>query len=509
MAFNLRAPFAQIPEIKPSYNIGALLDIPTGVFLKGRHGEHILNGGLAAVTGVVGIGNNFKSTMMHYMMLQAMARFMWLPEEQRPTAGTYDTEMNVMKSRLAALADNIDGLEDLDVVGNEIWSITDKTLYFANEWYEVYRTYVKEKLKSAKQLELTTPFLDPKTGQLMPMLIPSFFEIDSFTEFESENVAEMQETNELGSSKANTLFMKQGMDKTRFLSDIPKHVHGANTPLLLSAHIGKMIGMDPHAAPIKKTQFLKNGDVTKGTSDKFWFLILNGWQATNAAPYINDTTKGAEYPSSSDEVFKGDTDLMIVNLLNLRSKVGPSGFILQLLISQKEGVLNSLSEFHYCKLNNRHGLGGNDRNYYLELMPEVALSRTTVRGKLHTRQSDPEKELQRRRLRRAMNITSEMCQMTYSSQYKEHLAYMCTPLELYEKLKAKGYDWNVLLDTRGWWTANNDDHPIPFLSTKDLLLMAQDKYFPYWMDEKTKQPKAAAAIEKIKAKAKKPETTEA
>ena len=34
------------PAIKPLFNIGALLDIPTGMWVHGKHGESILLGGL-------------------------------------------------------------------------------------------------------------------------------------------------------------------------------------------------------------------------------------------------------------------------------------------------------------------------------------------------------------------------------------------------------------------------------------------------------------------------------
>ena len=63
---------------------------------------------------------------------------------------------------------------------------------------------------------------------------------------------------------------------------------------------------------------------------------------------------------------------------------------------------------------------------------------------------------------------------------------MCTPAELYEDLKKKGYDWNILLNTRGWWTIENDKHLIPFLSTRDLLNMRAGTYHPYWLEDDKK-----------------------
>ena len=57
---------------------------------------------------------------------------------------------------------------------------------------------------------------------------------------------------------------------------------------------------------------------------------------------------------------------------------------------------------------------------------------------------------------------------------------LCTPKELYDALIQKGYDWNRLLETRGYWTFNNEQQALPFLSTMDLLRMRVGLYHPYW-----------------------------
>ncbi len=468
--FDLRANFEQIPNIKFSYNIGSLMDIPTGKYEIGKHGESLFNGGLANITGVVGIGNNFKSTIMHYMMLSAMSKF------QKSTASTYDTEINISENRLKKLTSHIEEFKGEDIVENKRWLITDKTQYFGNEWFEKIKDYMTAKKDNAKSITVDSPFLARDGKTFLPMLIPTFTEIDSFTKFETSNTFNMQDKNELGDSGANTLYMKEGQDKKRLLNYLPKPVQESNNYFLMTAHIGKDIPMDPRAAPVKKLQFLKNNDVLKGVTTDFTFLTTLCWQCQNATPFFNDTTRGPEYPRDTDDNMKGDTDLFLVTLVQLRNKNGPSGLIMQILVSQQEGVLPSLSEFHYIKTNDRFGLGGNVQNYFLDLLPDVKLSRTTVRGKLDTNSQ----------LRRAMNITSEMCQMKYLwHDLSEGL--MCTPKELRDDLIKAGYDWDVLLNTRGWWTYNNDKHEIPFLSTMDLLKMRKGEYHPYWLDSKDKK----------------------
>lgn len=44
--------FKKAPKLRPLLNIGCLFDIPTGTYLKGKHGESILNGGLSYITGI-------------------------------------------------------------------------------------------------------------------------------------------------------------------------------------------------------------------------------------------------------------------------------------------------------------------------------------------------------------------------------------------------------------------------------------------------------------------------
>lgn len=454
----------QIPVVKPSINIGALLDIPTGKYYKGIHGEYILNGGLGILTGVVGIANNFKSAVADYMVLSASKCF------DKSRIGWYDTELNMQESRKHQISQGIYEYKGRNLLSEGRVTITDKSQLFANDWYEKKREFFKVKESNAKKITVSSPFVDRDGKSLMTMLYPTFDIIDSFTEFETEDVANMQSNNELGDSGANTIFMKQGQSKTRFIQDLPKLITRANNPMVLTGHIGKTIPMDPRAAPVKKLQYLKNGDVIKGVTDKFLFLTTNCWQCQNAAPFLNDGTKSSEYPRDSSDNLKGDTDLNIVTLSLLRNKNGPSGLMIQVLVSQQEGVHGPLSEFHYCKVNDRFGIDGTLQHYSLDLMPDVKLSRTTVRGKLD---SDP-------KLRRAMNITSEMLQMRQLwDDVPEDV--MCTPKQLYEDIKKLGYDWDVLLNTRGWWTCDNDKHPIPYLSTMDLLQMRVGNYKPYWL----------------------------
>lgn len=458
------------PNVKIMFNIGALLDIPTGIYVTGYRGEHILLGGLGMLTGVTGIGNNFKSTTMHYMMLSAVSR---LRTTVKSIMDTYDTEINMHEDALRRFTQAFESFIENDPIDDGTWLITDRTIYFANKWFELKKEFMESKVKDAKDITITTPFM-ARDKTPMKILLPTFTEIDSFSRFETEAANKMQEDNELGDSGGNTIHMRMGLDKTRFLMALPTLAGRSMNFFLLAAHLGKdsAIPSGPYAAPpTKKLQYLKHGDKMKGVTDQFTFLMSNCWHAHNAAPLINQGTKGPEYPRDPDDNEPGDKDLNIVTLVQLRGKSGPTGFTLDLIVSQSEGVLPTLTEFHFIRTHDYYGLNGSKVTYELDLYPGVKLTRPSVRSKINT-----DKKLQR-----AINITSELLQM--HQYYRTLNDILCTPKELYDGLVKHSFDMDYILEhTRGWWCPEDDNHPLVFMSTKDLLLAAKGEYIPYWMN---------------------------
>ena len=480
---SLKQPFAQAPAVKILINIGSLLDIPTGTYLKGSKRENILLGGLGTLTGVTGIANSYKSTIMHYMMLSAANRLSYTTET---SMSTYDTEINIHESRLKAFADRFECFADHDIINDGTWVITDKTMYYGNKWYEELKKFMAYKMANASKIQCTLPFFGRDHKTPLTIITPTFSEVDSFSHFETEDVAKIQNENELGDSGGNMLHARQGLAKTRLLMELPNLAGASNQFTLLSAHMGKEIQLasGPFApAPTKKLQHMAMGDKIKGVTDQFFFLMSNCWQTIRCSLLINQTTKGPEYPRDPSDNTSGDTDLNIVTLKLLRSKSGPSGTTIDLVVSQSEGVLPSLTEFHYIKGMDRFGISGSLHNYSLDLLPDVKVSRTTIRSKID----------ENKILRRAINITAELCQIKATFRHLHDV--LVTPKELYDDLIAQGYDMNIILATRGWWTVNNDKHPELYLSTLDLVMMhsknkdRHDAYFPYWMNpDKTINP---------------------
>lgn len=461
-------------------NVGALMDIPTAILITGPKGETIINGGCGNIVAVVGPGNSFKSTIANYIMLSAANK---VAASKETSLMTYDSEVNIAPERLNEIANRFQFLHNDPVFGDHEhedaqWIITDKAEYAADEWFTILKDTLKEKENNKADIAEFDTFRDPMTKGVLKMKTPTFVAIDSLSEFESSKTMELMENNKADDSSSNMLFMQQGLFKTKVLAELPRMSSASNTYFVLTAHVGEKkdmrTGPAAYGAMPKDLQHMKADEKLKGVSSKFSFLTSSLWQATGVTILRNPTTKLAEYPLDKDESL--DADLNVVNLKQLRSKTGTSGFILPIVVSQVYGVLPELTEFHYIKTNDRFGIDGNNTSYSLTLYPECKLGRTTVRSKIN---DDP-------KLRRALNITSELLQLhKFHGRLKEQ-DLLCTPEELYKDITALGYDWNNdILTTRGWYTLNNYNPELPnFLSIVDLLKMRKGIYTPYWYKER-------------------------
>lgn len=463
-----RPHFKEIDPYKFYYNVGSLLDIPTGFYVKGQKGENLLNGGHSVLSAVVGRGNTFKSTIAHYITLSAAEKVAL--SNITPYINTYDTEINIQLDRLLHFAQRFEVFRNINVFKEGIWSITDKTQHSGNEWYKLLKEFLKEnKIKSKKDLLLPTPFID-KEGSPIKAMLPTFGEIDSISEFETEDIYEIQDKNELGESGGNMIHARLGLVKSRLLMELPGLCNASAHYLLLTAHVGQemLMQQSPYQVPTKKLQHMKMGEKIKGVTDKFFFIPTVVWQTVSSSVLLNQSTKGSEYPKRREDAEVGSPDLNIVTIKQLRNKNGQSGVLIDLIISQLEGVLPSLSEFHFIKENNRFALEGNNINYHIVFYPEVKLTRTTVRQLLD---EDP-------LLRRATKIASDLLQI--KMHYKNLPFEVPEPQALYEKLNKK-YGFKTLLNTRDYWTFNHYELEPPYLSTMDLIEMYYDRYTPFWL----------------------------
>lgn len=457
--------FVAAPSLRALLNLGCMLDIPTGKWVEGPRGESIMNGGLSYFTGVAGRGNMFKSVLLHFMTLRILQRY------RKSVASVHDTEASIQYSRFQQLAQHLEWLNEHELAECGRLFLSDNTVMSGNEWFAGFRKFIEEKIKNRKEWLCTTPFLDPVSKSPIKIMYPTVNSLDSISMLQTDSVEAIYQKNEIGESGANTDSLRGSAAKSQMLMQIPTLTGRGEVRSLMSAHMGDDIPLDPYAPNVKKLGFLKGKDKLKHTPEKFTFLTNNLWQVLSAT-VLKTKDHTPVYPRNSDDSLEGDTDLQLLTIRNLRAKSGPTGMSLQLIVSQSEGLLVPLSEFHYCR-SNKYGMGGHDQAYFFDLRPEVVMRRTTVRSKL---MEDP-------RMERVCQITSEMLQMEQLWDVDKDLH--CSPKQLYEDLKAAGYDWDQLLDTRGYWTFEEEaaEHK-PFLSTMDLLRMRKGLYKPYWLDGK-------------------------
>lgn len=477
------------PPVMMNFPVGALLDIPTGEYLTGTHDQRVLLAGLANITGVVGPGNCFKTTIMRYMILSALARMFYVIKDDGYYS-SYDTEINVYENRPFMLTQQFDAFKGRNILDEGLWQITNKVEYPGNEYWSVVKQYLKEKTENKKKKMFKTAFLSRDKVSPMEVPCPTMNDFDSLTHFITSDVEKTLETTELGDSAGNTVFMRQGLSKAKMLMEMPS-VAGANFNFFaFTAHIGQAIAMPSGPGtppPRKQLSSMRQGEVIKGVTNNFFYLLHNCWMIDHASPFINQGTKAPEYPYEPGDEQPGDQDLNIVTMKQLRGKNGGTGFAIQLLVSQREGVLPYLSEFHYCKLHDRYGLEGSDRNYQLSLCPDVSLSRTTVRSKLR----------ESKKLQRAMEITSQLCQIEIFHPFLRKT--LMKPGELYAKLTELGYDWDFILnETRSYHTLDDEEYPGYPLSTLDLCRIARGEYHPYWLESDCKTIKPEFANKKMK-----------
>lgn len=467
----LKPTFKATEPYKTLFNIGAGFDIPTSYWVPGRYGEMILMGGLAPLTSMVGPGKMYKSTILHYMLLSAMAKIF----AATPTSCmTYDSETNIHIQRLQQFSRTFEEFGKTDIIEEGHWVVSDSGSYLGDEWWSGVRDFMKDKRKNAKEFQVELPF-NGRDGKPVKETITTFAQIDSLTAMQLSAGVEIMDKNDIGDSGGSHLFMREGLGKAQMLHELPALGAACKHYFLTTAHIGDRNGMSSgpaHLPPKKQLAFLPTDIKIKGVTGQFLYQQHNLWLVTNCALLWNKDDKTPRYPKLQGQAVADDKDLNLVTIQHVRGNAGPSGFRLDVVVSQSEGVLPSLTEFHQLKDYESFGFEGNDRSYRLCLYPEVTLQRTTVRQLLD---SDA-------KLRRAMNITSELAQM-----HQFHKPYVGEKLmgadQLYAKIKELGYDWNFILEnTRGWWTYSNESVNKFFLSTLDLLNMAHGLYHPYWLE---------------------------
>ena len=471
-----QAKFKPAPEFRPSFNIGAGMDLPVAEFYKGRHGEYIMNGGFGSLMAYSGPGNSNKSTASDFAHIQVMDRLL----HTCPTSySKYDTEETATTKRVETLAKNTLYLKDVpDIVSAGLYLLTNRSTMTGEDYYGTWKAGLESKLKDKLPLQ-KTPFIT-RSGENFEMLPPSLDSIDSITDFTTSNTDEMLTKHELGDSKQNRVFMVQGRDKSSMLIEMPVYTSKYYDYMTITTHVGKK-GQDMSSGPAKphskSNTHMKADERIKGLTEKVYYMFSAYWMTSVSRTYWQDGTKLIRYPKTPESIIENDTDLQTTDITLIRAKAGAgSGTRITLVVSQKEGVIPYLTELDYCRENDNFGILGNATTWALELLPDIKMTRNTARSKFDADY----------KLVRAMNITSEICQcLRYFKTIYPWIPDNMT--EIIEGVKKNGYDIDFLLEnTRGWWTLNEEKHPLKYLCFLDFVRMGLGTYHPYWLEDDKK-----------------------
>ena len=179
-----------------------------------------------------------------------------------------------------------------------------------------------------------------------------------------------------------------------------------------------------------------------------------------------------EDPQPDVKLTVGETYLGIVKYMGLVGKSGPTGSVLDLAFSRREGFLVGVTEFHYLNAilkgwgMQSTGSGGAFKS--LDLYPEVSFTRKTLRKTLR---EDP-------KFSRAMSITASLAYMYHNYFDIEPEKKIELP-ELYKAVQAAGFDWTKILeDTVEYWYFEDQADEInkPTVTARTILGMGTGEF---------------------------------
>lgn len=449
----------------PKLNVGCLFDHFSGRYSECEAGVMVLNGGASFINAVVGENNQFKSTLMDYFMLSAQDKYY-----DTSNSFYYETEGSKDVEGLEYRARHMPRIAEAGMEGNEKFLFTNMLKLSGNAYWDIRKGYGEQKIDKKKPLPLlTTPFIN-HDGTRIKMIPPTFEEIDSWSMMSFDAIEEKFGDVAIGHKDNNMMFMNDGRYKTQIMMQMPglNGRHGIYS--MMTAHIGSKVQMDPNAPPFKIMADLQSGKSLKNATEKFTFVPNNMWFVHSRKPF----TDGSQLPlyGRGEMGTKEDKDLVKVRCMNLRGKYGQSGAPFDLAFSQADGLLPHLTQLHYIRETNKYfGMGTNNTNLSLTLYPDCKMTRNSARDKID----------EDYKLRRALELTSGLCQIKNFMWALGPQTGM--PVEdIFEKIKSQKIDWDELLgNTRGHWQFDEVKEDKHYLSAYDLIRIASGKYKPYWM----------------------------
>jgi hypothetical protein len=461
----------EVPMIKMP--VGGGFDIITGVFTKGTRDETLLFGGFTNFTTLTGVSNSFKTTVMLSMISTVVDRLRYTSDAD---VIVFDTESNFDSYRVNELLKKKIKYSDPTTLPVTYLNVNSTDIH---TFFDNFVAFMKNKLKNSNRNSIKLPMIKTVSGENVTLPYFTIGLIDTITQYGvSEGHLSTLTKNGSDSDKNRMSGVTDGGMRDKHFKAYFQLLLSSNTNLGLivqtKTNIIKDVGYG--LRPPKEFSSMSEDEVLTGLSQFTKFVTRSIIGFRSKSPLYNPSKTGTLYKTKK---FKSPpNELRVVKAVTYRVKNGKSDRYIEVVVSENDGLLKELSEFHQI-YTNKFGyreLQGNVRKdlivYELELMPGVEFTLSEVRDKLD---EDP-------LFARAVQITSELWQINELpvNNYEE---YVTKPQEMYETIKELGFDWNRLLNTRNWWTP---DHYKPgilkYLSVIDLIRMMKDGYRPWWYD---------------------------
>lgn len=423
------------------FNTGTLLDFEMGRICLAENNDLLIGGGFGnSITAVQGSGNTFKSTSLLSFLIKTLDIY--------PGSNliVIDTEGSIV-SDLTRLA-RFSSQPGLDVLKN-IHPIQGCTHNVAT-LYELIDHIIKlRESMNTGDLYVDTPFINFETGKTIRVRIPLFILIDSWSEVMAAEAQDIINKEGLSGGKINTVSMVSGNKKSIMFQQLRLLSEKYGVSFIISTQLGQKFELDPFAPKTKQLQEMRHGEVTKGASSKYNYLVSGAYQIMSATPYFDSTKKECQYPYSELTLPK---DLFQLTLKFIRNKANMTGNdISSFVFSQRDGLQSGLTNFDYLKHMGAWGLTPNKpgQTYYAsDLIPDKKYSRKTIRKAIN---EDYETE-------RALEICMQLHYVQHNwgetEEVKKRYSKMINPSDLYDKFVNKGSSIKLqdILNSRGYWT---------------------------------------------------------
>lgn len=436
--------FRQNIPFQPYINTGTLFDFATGKFRQGLNNKWVLDGGFSPCNGIAGRAQTFKSNLALSFLVGAMLIHR-------------DAECYAYETENAYHIDRFDDFSLQDCPISDRIVFKNSTICTLSDFYEEYATLVEEKIKQKKDYIIESPFLDTKTGKALKIWRPTFVVIDSFSRARSDKGDQQYDDNAIDSSGMNTLWLSEGNVKTRIMNDLPSKAAKAGIYVIMTAHVGNKQDLDPYNRAPKQLQYMKNMDKMKNVGSNFEFLVTSLLQ-TLKAEVLQDTTKNCEYPNK----YSTPVDVNRVDTIVVRGKNNASGVQIPFVVSQYQGILNSVTNFLFLKGNKNFGLDvqGNNLSFKTKFYNKD-FTRKTLRDLADSDYA----------LYRALELTTQLCfiQKVWNTYRLPDFIHI-SPDKFAEKLlTSKTYTVDRVLQSTGVWTTSKQERER--LTIFDILMI--------------------------------------